>query len=140
VGIYDEHRQRQERQPTCQPTEIRATHWRQSKSAHPLLGNSTTTQGNLILCPQKAAQMVPSHQSCAMSQQHPELHIDLEEMQTALKHKGNRRGLAADAAFQLSAGTRRKELTEKDVLAGFDTDLKGGRLNFFLSLHTDSRH
>ena len=70
--------------------------------------------------------MVPSYQSCATSQRHPELHTDLEETQNALKHKGNARGMAADVAFQLSAGTRRNELTEKDVLAGLDADLKGG--------------
>lgn len=44
----------------------------------------------------------------------------------ALKHKGNARMLAAHVAFQLSAGTRRNELTEKDALAGLDADLKGG--------------
>lgn len=53
-------------------------------------------------------------------------HVDLEGMENVLKHKDNARGLAADVAFQLSAGTRRKELTEKDALAGLDADLKEG--------------
>lgn len=130
-SIYDEHRQRQEQQHTCQPTEISATHRRKSKSWHPLIGNPTATQGTLIPCPQKTAQTVPSYRSFATSRQHPELHTDLEKKtQNALKRKGNARGLAADVAFQLSAGTRRNELTEKDALAGLDADLKGGGWTF----------
>lgn len=100
--------------------EIGATRRRQSQSCHPQVGNSTAT------CPQKAAQMVPSYQSSATSQRQPELRAGLEEMQNALKDKGNARGLAAAAAFQLSASTRRKELTEKDAHPGLDADLKGG--------------
>lgn len=71
--------------------------------------------------------MVTSYQSCATSQRYTEQHAGLEEMQNAFKkYKGNARGLAADTAFQLPAGTRRNKLTKKDVLAELDADLKGG--------------
>lgn len=98
-------------------------HQRQSKAWLGLTGNSTTALGTSPCTHRKQPRGLPV--SKATSQLHPELHTGLEETQNALKDKGNASRLAAHVACQLSACSR-SELTEKDVLAGLDADLKGG--------------
>lgn len=117
--------------PTNSSMRASTSHQRQSRSWHPLVGNSTATAGTLIPCPKKAAQMVRG--SCATSQWHPELHTDLEEMQKALKHKCCH---CSPAICRLQ-----KKGADREGCAGrAGCRMWRRRLNFLLSQHTDSRH
>lgn len=62
----------------------------------------------------------------------------MEGTQNELKDKDNARGVAARMACQLSACSRRNELTEKDVLARLGADLQ--KKAELLVQHTDCGH